>query len=68
MKVSLCSHDQSLIQSETSLPFLEDGEWGGKFQVSNYDLVFLVTGLHPDGTKEFTKSHLTGTKRHTYHP
>lgn len=55
MDTSLCNHDQSLIQSKTSLPFLENEGWGRKLQASNYDLVFLVTILYPDAIEELTK-------------
>lgn len=40
-------HDQLLTPFPAPPPSLEDGGWDRKFQVSNWNLVFLVTSPHP---------------------
>lgn len=54
-------HDWLLIQSLVLFNFLENGDWGYKFQASNNDVVLLVASSH----LELTKSYLI---RPSHHP
>lgn len=61
MEASLQRHNGSLAQCPALAPFLDDGRWGCKFQVSNHGLVSLVTSPHLGAHQELSY-------QKTYHP
>ena len=51
LEASSHKHDQLLTLIPSPLPSLGDKDWGWKSQVSDYDLILLVTSPHPGATQ-----------------